>query len=271
MPCWRRWLRCCCSWPRSLRPSGYLRTEEIEREQEAVKRDLEYAQQRMRLRLLERQEQLMRMAREISQPGSRRRGVHGPRRDPGQRNTPSCQAVTWIDERRQDHREPRLTPSLAAASPLASPARQLKARRHRGQLHPGARPAATGLLAARRRYGHAAAASMHIPLTRPRPVLRRAAGRVFGRQPAALRRADRGLGQATQWRCSTARTPCWPALDPRAAKRIGLLPWATHVNEYEVPVSPVRQRPDPARPGLPHLAGRDRQRPVLAGLRAERA
>src|SRR5450759_2396107 len=45
---------------------GYLRLEEIDREQEAVKRDVEYTQQRLRLRLLERQEQLMRIAREIS-------------------------------------------------------------------------------------------------------------------------------------------------------------------------------------------------------------
>ncbi len=45
---------------------GYLRSEEAEREQEAVTRDVEYAQQRLRLRLLERQEQLMRLAREIS-------------------------------------------------------------------------------------------------------------------------------------------------------------------------------------------------------------
>ncbi|HEY0825620.1 MAG TPA: PAS domain-containing sensor histidine kinase, partial [Ramlibacter sp.] len=44
----------------------YLRLEEMDREQEAVKRDVEYAQQRMRLRLLERQEQLMRIARDIS-------------------------------------------------------------------------------------------------------------------------------------------------------------------------------------------------------------
>jgi hypothetical protein len=40
----------------------YLRFEELEREQEAVTRDVEYAQQRLRLRLLERQEQLMRLA-----------------------------------------------------------------------------------------------------------------------------------------------------------------------------------------------------------------
>jgi PAS domain S-box-containing protein len=45
---------------------GYLRIEEIDREQEAVRRDVEYAQQRLRLRLLERQEQLMRLGRDIS-------------------------------------------------------------------------------------------------------------------------------------------------------------------------------------------------------------
>ncbi|WP_101047417.1 PAS domain-containing sensor histidine kinase [Macromonas nakdongensis] len=44
----------------------YFTLEEIDREQEAVTRDVEYAQQRLRLRLLERQEQLMRIARDIS-------------------------------------------------------------------------------------------------------------------------------------------------------------------------------------------------------------
>jgi PAS domain S-box-containing protein len=43
----------------------FLRFEEVKREQEAVTRDVEYAQQRLRLRLLERQEQLMRLAREV--------------------------------------------------------------------------------------------------------------------------------------------------------------------------------------------------------------
>ncbi|MBK8665770.1 MAG: PAS domain-containing sensor histidine kinase [Burkholderiales bacterium] len=44
----------------------YLRLEELRREQEAVKRDVEYSQQRVRLRLLERQEQTMRLARDIA-------------------------------------------------------------------------------------------------------------------------------------------------------------------------------------------------------------
>src|SRR3954467_7239352 len=44
----------------------YLRLEEMDREQEAVRRGVESAQQRLRRRLLERQEQLMRIARDVS-------------------------------------------------------------------------------------------------------------------------------------------------------------------------------------------------------------
>ena len=44
----------------------YLRNEEFDREQESVKRDTEIAQQQIRLRLIENQEQLVRMAREIA-------------------------------------------------------------------------------------------------------------------------------------------------------------------------------------------------------------
>ncbi len=43
----------------------YLRNEEFEREQESVKRDTEIAQQQIRLRLIENQEQLVRIAREL--------------------------------------------------------------------------------------------------------------------------------------------------------------------------------------------------------------
>jgi PAS domain S-box-containing protein len=44
----------------------YLRNEEIEREQESVKRDTEVVQQQIRLRLIENQEQLARVAREVA-------------------------------------------------------------------------------------------------------------------------------------------------------------------------------------------------------------
>jgi PAS domain S-box-containing protein len=48
----------------------YLRNEEIEREQQSVRRDAEVAQQQIRLRLLENQEQLGRLGRELLARGS---------------------------------------------------------------------------------------------------------------------------------------------------------------------------------------------------------
>jgi len=44
----------------------YLKYEEIDREQEIVRRDVEYAQQRLRLRLLDKQEELLRLSKDIS-------------------------------------------------------------------------------------------------------------------------------------------------------------------------------------------------------------
>jgi PAS domain S-box-containing protein len=79
---------------------GYLRLEEIDREQQAVQRDVEYTQQRLRLRLLERQEQLMRIAREIS---NRELDVEDFRaRARSMLNQyPELQGLAWIDERRR--------------------------------------------------------------------------------------------------------------------------------------------------------------------------
>ncbi len=76
----------------------YLRAEEFDREQEAVQRDVEYTQQRLRLRLLERQEQLTRIAREVS---NRELDVEDFRaRSASMLNQyPEFQGLAWIDER----------------------------------------------------------------------------------------------------------------------------------------------------------------------------
>src|SRR6476469_6606631 len=78
----------------------YLRLEEMDREQEAVRRDVEYAQQRLRLRLLERQEQLMRIARDISN-----KEVDAEefvvRAESMLAQYPELLMLTWIDERRR--------------------------------------------------------------------------------------------------------------------------------------------------------------------------
>ena len=44
----------------------YLRNEELEREQESVKRDTEVVQQQLRLRLIENQEHVQRLARDVN-------------------------------------------------------------------------------------------------------------------------------------------------------------------------------------------------------------
>ncbi|MEO8248796.1 MAG: PAS domain S-box protein [Burkholderiales bacterium] len=78
----------------------YLRVEESDRERETVRRDVEYAQQQVRLRLLERQEQLMLLARDIVTK------TIGPGRFNGRAETmvleyPELQAISWIDAQRR--------------------------------------------------------------------------------------------------------------------------------------------------------------------------
>ena len=79
---------------------GYLQIEEVQREQEAVSRDVEYTQQRLRLRLLERQEQLMRIARELSNRELGADSFHN-RAENILNQYPELQALTWVDDRKR--------------------------------------------------------------------------------------------------------------------------------------------------------------------------
>jgi len=78
----------------------YLRAEETDREQEAVKRDVEYAQQRLRLRLIERQEQVMRLARDVSNKDVKLDQFHS-RAEALVQQYPEYHSLTWLDERRK--------------------------------------------------------------------------------------------------------------------------------------------------------------------------
>ncbi len=90
---------------------GYLRIEEIDREQQAVQRDAEYAQQRLRLRLLERQEQLMRMGRDISNK-EMNADEFLVQAESLVNQYPELIAVTWVDAMR--------TVKVSYASPSAN-------------------------------------------------------------------------------------------------------------------------------------------------------
>nr|WP_315465886.1 PAS domain S-box protein [uncultured Rhodoferax sp.] len=79
---------------------GYLRLEEMDREQEAVQRDVEYTQQRLRLRLLERQEQISRIARELAN-----REIDAfdfkLRAASLLDQYPEVQAIAWVDDKKR--------------------------------------------------------------------------------------------------------------------------------------------------------------------------
>ena len=79
---------------------GYLRIEEMDREQQAVRRDVEYAQQRLRLRLLERQEQLMRIGRDISNKEVDQDEFLS-QAESLVTQFPELLAVTWVDAKRR--------------------------------------------------------------------------------------------------------------------------------------------------------------------------
>ena len=101
----------------------YLRNEEFERESEAVTRDTEIAQQQIRLRLIENQEQLVRLAREFAtreaEPASFNQQAAALVND-----RPEILQFSWLDSQRklrgrhtqQPEREDGAAPSAAAAS-----------------------------------------------------------------------------------------------------------------------------------------------------------
>ena len=246
---------------------GYLRLEEMDREQEAVKRDVEYAQQRVRLRLLERQEQLMRIARDISNKEVDAEEFVG-RAESMVIQYPELQAA-HLDRRAPPH-QGQLCSAQRVQPPAAGRRRDPAVGRNGKHLQPGARPAAAGVFAARRRQRrHRPAAAAH-SADRAGPLCRRHPGRVFHRRPAALRRAGRSLGQV--------RGGAAGRQEPAAGRQFGAGPQSGHATAaLGGAAQRIRgaglaggQRPDHPRAGLPHFAGRDRQRPVLAGRRTER-
>ena len=215
---------------------GYLRLEEMDREQEAVKRDVEYAQQRVRLRLLERQEQLMRIARDISnQEVDAEEFV--VRAESMVSQYPELQALTWIDGRR------RIKASYAAPSVTNNQVRAVGEALRTGETEtiyslardlqqpvysqPAAGTDSTGLL------------QLHIPLAEQG----RFGGVILGEYSidGLLRYgvpAEVSAKYAVALLDGKSRLLAGTSV-PHRNPATQLLPWAAQPNEYEVPVSPV--------------------------------
>ena len=78
----------------------YLRNEEIRREEESIKRDVEYAQQRIRLRMLERQEQLTQLANSLAATSIAKAQFKDKTQQLIDLN-PELLSLTWIDANRR--------------------------------------------------------------------------------------------------------------------------------------------------------------------------
>jgi PAS domain S-box-containing protein len=215
---------------------GYLRIEEIDREQEAVKRDVEYTQQRLRLRLLERQEQLMRMAREMAGHEIDTDDFQG-RAEELVIRYPELQGLSWIDGNR----------TIKASYGMASLSTQ-QLRALGGTLTQGETEGAYRLAQELRQplyHQHLATADrpamlqLHIPLSEKNKstgvLLAEFSVDGLFRYVVPTEVAAR---YAISFRDSNGNLLAGSSLPVRKSAA-GLLPWASPVNAYEVPVSPV--------------------------------
>ena len=214
---------------------GYLRAEEIDREQQAVQRDVEYTQQRLRLRLLERQEQVMRIAREVS--NRELDAVDFKARAESMLNQyPELQGIAWVDDRR------RVKTSLGSAILAATQLNQSADGPQRSDTLNGfaqARESRQPVYLQRvRTEDRAPLLQMQVPLSdrgKFSGVLLTeysvdglfrygVPSEVSARYAISLLDANGGLLAGT-------------AMPKR--KIANLLPWASPANEYSMPVSPV--------------------------------
>ena len=214
---------------------GYLRLEEIEREQEAVQRDVEYAQQQLRLRLLERQEQLMRLAREVSNREIDPEDFQD-RAEAMLGQYPELEALSWVDEKR------RIRSSYSVASLANNPNRQTGSTLPQGETDANFRLAMDlkqAIYLQRTSTDGPSILQLLIPLNERN----RFAGVLLAEYsvdglyrygiPAALT-AKYAVSLLDAKGVRLAGTTV-PNRNPAAT----LTPWASPINAYEVPVSPV--------------------------------
>jgi PAS domain S-box-containing protein len=220
---------------------GYLRIEEIDREQEAVTRDVEYAQQRLRLRLLERQEQLMRIGRDVSNKEV----------DPQEfivqaealvNQYPELMAISWIDSKRRIQVS-YVSPS-ATASQMRPAGEQLKIDETDGTYELARdlrQPVYSRPLRTRDSGHHNAGASLQLQV--PLDDQGQFAGVIMGEYSVdGLLRF--GIPTEISAKYAVALVDAnnqvlAGVLLPPGGRAARLLPWSEGAAMYEIPVSPV--------------------------------
>jgi PAS domain S-box-containing protein len=218
----------------------YLRYEELDREQEVVRRDVEYAQQRLRVRLLDKQEQIMRMAREIANHETNSKSFILEAQTV-LNQSPELASLTWLDAKQRV-----LTTYISTSNnstmtlPVGSTVTQAETRNTyqlaRDLLQPVYSPP---IIEKRPNSAPYTQLQLHVPIVNHGKfegvllaeytmdgMLRFAVpSEVANRYAVSLRDADNHVlaGQANKAR-------------PKVTE---VLPWLFQTNEYEVPITPV--------------------------------
>jgi PAS domain S-box-containing protein len=219
---------------------GYLRIEETDREQQALKRDVEYAQQRLRLRLLERQEQLMRIGRDVSNKEIDKQEFM-VQAESLVNQYPELLAISWIDSKR------RVKVSYASASASGAQLRIAG-----DQLKPGETTASYDLARDLRQPIYSPPINLQTAGSSSLPTLQilvplddqgKFGGVIMGEY------AIDGLlrfGVPTEVVAKYAvallddkNNVLAGNLPPPRSPAVRFLPWSDSASEYEIPVSPV--------------------------------
>jgi PAS domain S-box-containing protein len=215
---------------------GYLRLEEMDREQEAVQRDVEYTQQRLRLRLLERQEQMTRIARDLS---NRDIDLEEFRQRAASMadQYPEVQGMAWIDDKRRTRASLGMGKNYSGATQYSN---NVLSDSSRDAGYALAREVNQPLyVQPQRAENEAALLQMYIPLSER--------GRFAG--VLLTEYSIDGLYRYGVPNEVSARYAV-SLLDAKGALLVGTsvpgrklqskyLPWSTPINEFSMPVSPV--------------------------------
>ncbi|MDI1245225.1 MAG: PAS domain S-box protein [Rhodoferax sp.] len=215
---------------------AYLRLEEISREREAISRDVEYTHQRLRLRLLEQQEQLGRFAREVgSREISHQEFMN--RAEALINLYPEVQGLSWIDERRRTRVDYR-TANLPAPPQKAAEAAD------------GNAPAVDNFALARELLvpiystprvspGRDSTLELHLPLIE-KAKFKGTLLALYSMDAIFLYGIPNEINAKYAMSLQDAQGTLLAGsiISEKQIKR-KLLPWASPVNSYEMPVSPI--------------------------------
>ncbi len=214
---------------------SYLRFEEIAREREAIHRDVEYTQQRLRLRLLEQQEQFMRFAREVAG----REISHNDfmtRAEALASQFPEVRNLRWIDEKMRQRLRFDPREDFLARAAKSSPAIQDEITRNFQLTRDVLLPIYSGPIPL---DGQPTQVQLFLPLidkARFKGVL------VVDYSVDALFRYgipnEINSKYAVSLHDESGKVLAGSTLSEKALTR-NVMPWANPVNGYELPVSPI--------------------------------